>query len=815
MELKNIHNKQDFLQVYELFGGSEGGAGTSDGFANNAKLKDTYLGALINGIFKGIGWLWRKSKENFIINRLNAQLINELMRGVILFCFENNIDLKTGKQANVEEKIKENPHKNAEDEDDVEKDHDEDVVEPVTLSKEELEKKIIEYSGNVKTCQNNISTTKNQIKKDETESNSLTNPKDIKIKQEKIDRLKKQLHEQEVDLKDNEEKLAKCRKDLSNISSPPPTPATSLNDIDKACKDKYDFIPTSENLPDNLPDFSDMGYISVPEYQEKMQDDKKKTKKYKIKYIKIGDQFKIVNEDGKLENIKVYDVDTNSGKIIYIDSKSTNKEIYNSKLLNKDFPGYGEIKKTCLNFLNNHVSEYNSMTDEDKVRLETIFMQYKLIDELSKIQKSALTKESVEYLKLNEESIGNTVSTNLASAGTSKFKPDEPQAGKVSLDKSIGMKLAGDSATVGDILTIRDRKKYPEKKELFNIDIHDVNLAEIEKTIVQLEKNQPESDIKLKVSSYVNPYNLATIKIAADQLLASTPEKNNAALKLRWDKTISKTYAAFTLLMNISKVNIIKSDYGNELNNNKVDDKAGRLTETIGDQIEDAPVLNKLPLIEDEKIKYVNYNKLSEGWWCYYSFKYNKLYKTTIAPVSAAFNKGFGLAKFTSYFKTIDDVKKVIDIDENFKKNFISLRTDDAASYSDKDVVNVYMLFKKGQKFPNSNTPYPIKIFILNEFIKGGKSYLYLKKVGNNPSVTINKNIVSSVSKNYKDYIFNCSSQTVRNFKKGSEVEPWKKAFKFEAPYKNDFRLNMDKLAFESDADIMNYIQKLSDILNK
>ncbi len=65
MELKNIHNRKDFIKVNEIFGGTEGGVGARDGFANNTKLKDTLLGKLLNGLFKGISWLWRKSQRKF------------------------------------------------------------------------------------------------------------------------------------------------------------------------------------------------------------------------------------------------------------------------------------------------------------------------------------------------------------------------------------------------------------------------------------------------------------------------------------------------------------------------------------------------------------------------------------------------------------------------------------------------------------------------------------------------------------------------------------------------------------------------------
>jgi len=105
MGFKNIHSRKDFIKINEILGGHEGGIGEKDGFANNAKLKDTVIGKFVSGMFRGISWLWRKSKENFIINMLIARLINELMRGVILYCFTNNINLEEGTKAEEEKKV--------------------------------------------------------------------------------------------------------------------------------------------------------------------------------------------------------------------------------------------------------------------------------------------------------------------------------------------------------------------------------------------------------------------------------------------------------------------------------------------------------------------------------------------------------------------------------------------------------------------------------------------------------------------------------------------------------------------------------------
>lgn len=104
MILKNIYKRKDFVKQYEFLGGNEGGTGSGNGFANNAALQDTLLGQILNGMFKSISWLWRKSKENFVINRLKARLSNELLRGVILYCFENNINILSGEKIDAVQK---------------------------------------------------------------------------------------------------------------------------------------------------------------------------------------------------------------------------------------------------------------------------------------------------------------------------------------------------------------------------------------------------------------------------------------------------------------------------------------------------------------------------------------------------------------------------------------------------------------------------------------------------------------------------------------------------------------------------------------
>ena len=92
-----------------------------------------------------------------------------------------------------------------------------------------------------------------------------------------------------------------------------------------------------------------------------------------------------------------------------------------------------------------------------------------------------------------------------------------------------------------------------------------------------MDSDAPEGeDVKAKVSSYVNPYNLKTIQISAEQLIggSKTAEGTDNALRLRWNKELSNTYAAFTNIMKIDpNLNIMINDFGKDLDQGKVKKK--------------------------------------------------------------------------------------------------------------------------------------------------------------------------------------------------------------------------------------------------
>lgn len=668
MNLKNIYNRKDYLKLNEFLGGSEGGVGAKDGFANNTKLKDSMIGKLFNGTFKGIGWLYRKTKEFFAINKLNAQLVNELMRGVVLFCFANNLDLKTGKKLDDEE-----------------------------------------------------------LKNDEKEEDKET-------------------------IKTEEPITAESEKNYNTMSKK----------VDSICKNKYNFNPEAKDFSSPL---KDTKIIPYPTYVETINE-----KDYDPELICIGDKFRIINSNGKLEDITISNINTKENIVTYYVGEN-NKEIFPkngkgipiSSLLPSNFAGFDNITKTCDNFLRKNIIGYDDMSDDDKVRLETVFMHYKLIKKLnSKTTTASAIKENLNVILSSYSIINEAIS---------RVKLDDPQAGKTTTP-SITL-------TVKDILTKRDREKFKDNDDL-NIPLRNINLAEIEKFVE--EKDKVDRKTKSIVSSYVNIYNLKTIQLSADQLMVSRKNVDsveNNKLKLKWNKTVSKTNASFSGIMDMSTLDITNSNIGGDVDISKVKSAADKVVNSTKNQIEDAKISSKLPLIDDKFANYTSMQKESNSW-CYYSFKYNdKFFKVAISPYQDKFDD-YGLVRITTAFTDVDETKHTVIPDDDFFSEFLTMNVDEPDFKKGTPVQkNIYFMFKYNALFPASNdSKIKSKVLVFNEFImRDGKTYLFLKMKGGG-NLTVNIPNISNL--NMKDYIYSFDLViNNRHFNLSKLDQTWKKSLNF------------------------------------
>lgn len=571
MKLKNIYSRRDFKKVYENFGANEGGAGEHNGFANNLKWKETYLGMLVNGIFGKLGALLKKSGIFFTVNKLIAQYIKELLRGVIIFCFEKDINLK-GEETPVT-------------------DLSTDTSSDQTGNDNEERKKMIRTIA--------VDSHNNQVT---TGSNSLS--------------------------------------------------AVSI-------------------------------YKSVePTY---------------INKIKRGDIFSFINKDNDFENVVISSVDVNSGKAKYyknggdivIDDISELKftpianQAHNkleAVTKNPIIERYTDLKK----ILDKYATNYNELDNGNKRKIQEIYQNLVLLKRfLDIIHVDVDINEN--YNLDNFDLINEDSPFKQNKFSTKKLSNDSKAGSGMSLGKKVATKtsLGAIKANVGDILTKKDKEKYKEKKELFNIGINDINLAAIEKKIEELDKPKDDDDtngsrdektsMRDVVSSHVNAYNLKVLQLTASELFIEKDNTDNNKLKIEWNKKVAGVLAAFRLLMNAEKVDI--SDNNTHLGADEDLNKAKKSANTKGQELKNDEKLSKIIReldIEETLVKFNAFKNISNySNRYYYAFSYeNILYNAILTPVisSATTNSEDYVIARVVRFVGVDDTGNIVDKDDLFDK---------------------------------------------------------------------------------------------------------------------------------------------------
>lgn len=642
MILKNIYKRKDFVKQYEFLGGNEGGTGSGNGFANNAALQETLLGQILDGMFKSISWLWRKSKENFVINRLKARLSNELLRGVILYCFENNINILTGKKI-----------------DSVEKGEGEDKSQDQA----------------VKTGQ----------EEDQTDEQDSVQDQSVQAGQEEVEDNPAEIRavnagEEQKALPEHKDDFEIIKKDIQNI-------------------DKY-----------SMDDIEDLSRLNVAMRLELAK---------RLFGIKI-DVTKVV----EINNIEDFEDKIND----------------------------------MLSFLKSNVPNYDKMKDIQKKNVRNIYMNYIISKNmLNKVKQKATT----ESYKLNEE---------FESAPMS-----DPRAGSDPKSKKLSTNV-----TVSSILTKKDKEKYKEHDEEIKANISEINLAEIEKKIDELQS-------KTEVSKYVNPENLKTIELTADNLflpsktsLYKKPEVGEKSLEKQklqnnWNKEISKIYASFSDIMNISYVDIRK-EYRTELEKKVgpkvINERDKFIHYTNTNKAVDSLV--KYKILDPKKVKFSEL----KGLYSYFSFTCKNLsYISTMSSIISITTK-----EPDCYLLKINNTFSSIDFDEQkFESNFKLFKN----QFAMKPTYNVYFLFRNPKI---SSATYTNKMLLFNEDPVNKKLYLCKFKEGDSiiESVDIEDNIDDEKIKNW---IVPIKIDDMRLFdvSKGRMKPELKKIFNFDADYSSPF----------------------------
>lgn len=381
---------------------------------------------------------------------------------------------------------------------------------------------------------------------------------------------------------------------------------------------------------------------------------------------------------------------------------------------------YENITKEMYDFLSKHVNDFEKMTDEQKKQIKTIYVNYEIVKKIS----DGLKKQSVTESLINEESLVNTINKNISTSGTVRPKLDNPEAGRVGLGKTIALK-DGASANVGNILNKRDKEKYKDKEESFDININNINLAEIEKLV----ESKGEQD---KVSEQVNPESIKVIQISAAQLINSGPSEkegsnDKSALQLRWNKELTKVYASFSSIMNIKMVDI-RGEYRSDLDSRVKERAIGSIkrmdhqmkTEKFVDSDTSDKVLQKIP------IKFSSMN----GKYTYFSFHTSVGLGTQYIASAVSVNQ-FHDDTIDGYLLKIENTFSFMDFDNNkFESNFDDFRNQ--YTYKGSKLPNdmdIYFLFKNPQYGAGVRQT---TMLILNYDKRNDKLYLINFKDGGN-----------------------------------------------------------------------------------
>lgn len=495
--------------------------------------------------------------------------------------------------------------------------------------------------------------------------------------------------------------------------------------------------------------------------QEEQQDDKK-LEPIRIGVEKIYAGFDPANP--KTEELKFAEVP--------IEFKSDNP------IINYNDNEYNEITKNMYEFLSANVDGYDSMEPEQQERINKIYINYKIIKDYLKDKKPAQesTQETeptqeepaqdVKESRLNEENIINTMQKKTDSSGLVKPKLDNPEAGKVGVGKSIALK-AGGAATVGDILTKRDRDKYSkEHSKDFDIDINAINLAEIEKEV-------DKSGDQAKVSAQVNPENLKMIELTAKELFLPSGKEGadtgSSALQLRWNKELTRVYASFTRIMNIPDVDI-RGEYKNELASrvsNKVDNYKGQLS----GQENAAKIIERFQdILEEGK---ANFSQLN-GYFAFLSFYCHEEYYSAAVNHVLQITKDFKSIKPLYLLRISNTFGKMEG--EELKENFVKFQKEFTAGHPTRVVYFLFIDPRLREGFDIAN------LIILNEDTKTKELFIFYRDSARADLIENFEKVDITSGKLDKKYLWRIKIDSLKLFKLDM-VDENKKKFKFYQDY--------------------------------
>jgi len=704
----NIYSRDEFKKLNELIGGDQGGPHGSRGFANDTKMKDSLLGKLIKGIFTPLGKLIKKGVDNFVISKLASQLINELLRGVFLFCIDKKIDLTTGKIVTGEGQIETTGTTTAssstgsttssttdstvENDRDIEEINDCKTPEEVQKIKDEWTEQLNKNNGGYNYLLTSAIGNLRAAKRKYSEEKNEKEKEKIKIE---IDDWTNKIKLRSIDVKKAKDMIALCDKRLLEM--------------------------TGKNY----------------------------------EYDGVGDQDHINKLKSYIKGfnpIESYKSETINN---FIDYPTVNK--FKSVDVNKIYNSTIDILIAMRSFLVKNSKQYDNLNDESKKKILNTTKEYLVIcairDDLKPVKNESTLYEVTKIYTGNVKQ--KTGSERLDRA---------PEAGVVGFKRKAALNT-GVSPTVGDVLTTRDKKKIKgegeEVPDVENIKIKNVNLAEIAKTFKNMGKvnvsgKETIPDGRVGASKYVNPYNLKMIVLTANHWINKQNKEGSAVtdnnFKFKWEREITRVNSTFEDLLDVPSVDILTQKF-ETLDTTKVGKKEEANIKNIQETTEIAKFQSNFSLEDENPIL----SKISNNSCYLFSFKFNN--ELLIVPAQAIETNTkynlFNLTKGVAYSNSLKD-------DPKFAKIFQTKTINNTPSGLNIRSIKTWFSMRSTSSLNKKTDGQPFNILVFNEFtMNDGKVQLCIyDKTGNNTTLT------DDFIKNYKSdkYLINLYLYSILEF---------------------------------------------------
>lgn len=586
--MQNIHDRNEFKKLNEFIGGNVGGPSGGQGFATTTKASDTILGKLAKGLFNIPIDLFKRGRREYIFARLISKLNLELLRGVVLFCVEHNIDLKTGKIASasgstVAETGDDTSQVQSSSSGDTSGTVDVNVPTGTTTGQPDRDYWYPTGGTNERFIANNyfnflneIGTTTFQKKPERSQAGDVNVVRAAAISTPGLsmtanvsdlltNRDKKKIGDREDIFKTllRELNLAEISKTIKNM----PADAGTAESGDALAQETGGTLdptsgttvpvtpPSGTTIPTPDPTIGTTGTPSGTTVTPSGTTIPTTTP------TQTMDQTEIQKEE----------VDKLGNNLTNLEQ---NRDSYSTTL-----QGLYPNKRSLSGWINKTKRDIQYLKGDDKTKaianINTWTKQLREVENNILRNKTILDYIDDKIIKLGGKPSWSPPPAPASATTTNTTTQVPPASGNTSNDHEWNIKYDANGNPITENFIYESITPVDQRKE---------------------------------VSKFVNPYNLKMIAISAKKLLEDDEGKTiSNQFKLRWERAVNKVYASFEDLLHVPSVDIIQANFG-DLDTTKVDNKVNKLVQEEGDYAKIAEILNSIQ-IEGQNVKPENLKK--------------------------------------------------------------------------------------------------------------------------------------------------------------------------------------------------------------